>query len=83
MRMLSSIALLAIGAAAQVIESQSFGYGKTYEMSPVACPPSMPYSTNIIVRISPSRDSIPGWKIGGEGHEPTLVSSLSLLLWHV
>lgn len=56
--MLSSIVLLAIGAAAQVIESQSFGYGKT---------------------ISPSRDSIPGWKIGGEGHEPTLLSDKLIL----
>jgi hypothetical protein len=30
----------------------------------------------MIGRISPSRDTIPGWNIGGEGHEPTLVCQL-------
>ncbi|CEJ58178.1 hypothetical protein PMG11_06844 [Penicillium brasilianum] len=58
MRTFTSIALLAIGATAQVIESASFGYGKT---------------------ISPSRDSIPGWNIGGEGHEPSLLSDKLIL----
>ncbi|KAJ5453767.1 uncharacterized protein N7458_004723 [Penicillium daleae] len=58
MRTFTSLALLAIGATAQVIESASFGYGKT---------------------ISPSRDSIPGWTIGGEGHEPNLLSDKLIL----
>jgi mannose-binding lectin 1 len=58
MRTFTSIALFAIGATAQVIESASFGYGKT---------------------ISPSRDSIPGWNIGGDGHEPTLLSDKLIL----
>ncbi|KAJ5371244.1 uncharacterized protein N7496_007336 [Penicillium cataractarum] len=58
MRTFTSIALLAIGATAQVIESASFGYGKT---------------------ISPNRDSIPGWNIGGEGHEPSLLSDKLIL----
>lgn len=30
----------------------------------------------MIGRISPSRNSIPGWNIGGEEHEPTLVCQL-------
>lgn len=30
MKTFTTIALLAVGAAAQVIESASFGYGKTY-----------------------------------------------------
>ncbi|KAJ6119735.1 hypothetical protein N7523_004015 [Penicillium sp. IBT 18751x] len=51
MRTFSSLVLLAVGAVAQVIESQSFGYGE---------------------RISPTRHNLPGWNIGGEGHEPSL-----------
>ncbi|KAJ5159620.1 uncharacterized protein N7482_006624 [Penicillium canariense] len=58
MKAFISLALLAIGATAQVIESASFGYGKT---------------------ISPSRDSIPGWNIGGEGHEPSVLSDKLIL----
>lgn len=30
MKTIASLAFLAVGATAQVIESQSFGYGKTY-----------------------------------------------------
>ncbi|KAJ5672106.1 hypothetical protein N7507_001233 [Penicillium longicatenatum] len=53
MKTFTSIALLAAGATAQVIESASFGFGKT---------------------ISPTRDSIPGWNINGEGFETSLLS---------
>jgi hypothetical protein len=38
MKTFSSLALLAVGAVAQVIESQSFGYGERYATSTVACP---------------------------------------------
>ncbi|KAJ5256992.1 hypothetical protein N7478_013096 [Penicillium angulare] len=58
MKTFTSLALLAVGATAQVIESASFGYGKT---------------------ISPSRDSIPGWTIGGEGFDPSLLSDKLIL----
>ncbi|KAF3385551.1 Protein EMP47 [Penicillium rolfsii] len=58
MKTLTSLGLLAVGITAQVIESASFGYGKT---------------------ISPNRDSIPGWNIGGEGHEPSLLSDKLIL----
>lgn len=34
MKTFTSIALLAAGATAQVIESASFGFGKTYETGP-------------------------------------------------
>jgi hypothetical protein len=33
-----------------------------------------------IVRISPTRDSIPGWTIGGEGSDPQIVSELLVSL---
>ncbi|KAJ5990361.1 hypothetical protein N7499_010872 [Penicillium canescens] len=58
MRTLASLALFAAGATAQIIESSSFGAGKT---------------------ISPNRDSIPGWAIGGEGHDPSLLSDKLIL----
>ncbi|KAJ5947314.1 hypothetical protein N7466_000329 [Penicillium verhagenii] len=58
MKTLASIALLAAGATAQVIESASFGYGKT---------------------ISPTRDSIPGWNINGEGFDTSLLSDKLIL----
>ncbi|OQE77683.1 hypothetical protein PENNAL_c0059G07542 [Penicillium nalgiovense] len=53
-----SLALLAAGATAQIIESSSFGTGQT---------------------ISPNQDSIPGWAIGGEGHEPHVLSDKLIL----
>lgn len=31
-------------------------------------------------RISPNKDSIPGWQIGGEGHVPQIVRSAQFLL---
>ncbi|EKV16063.1 Concanavalin A-like lectin/glucanase, subgroup [Penicillium digitatum] len=58
MRTLASLALLAVGATAQVIESSSFGAGQT---------------------LSPNRNSIPGWAIGGEGHEPQVLSNKVIL----
>ncbi|CAI7632886.1 unnamed protein product [Penicillium glandicola] len=58
MRTLASLALLAVGATAQIIESSSFGAGQ---------------------RISPSRDSIPGWTINGEGHDPSVLSDKLIL----
>ncbi|KAJ5295669.1 hypothetical protein PENANT_c001G02964 [Penicillium antarcticum] len=58
MRTLASLVLFAAGATAQVVESSSFGTGKT---------------------ISPNRDSIPGWAIGGEGHDPSLLSDKLIL----
>ncbi|KGO65568.1 Concanavalin A-like lectin/glucanases superfamily [Penicillium italicum] len=58
MRTLASVALLAVGATAQLIESSSFGAGQT---------------------ISPNRHSIPGWEIGGEGHEPQILSDKIIL----
>ncbi|KAJ5952775.1 Concanavalin A-like lectin/glucanase subgroup [Penicillium vulpinum] len=57
-RTLASLALLAVGSTAQIIESSSFGTGQT---------------------ISPHRDSIPGWVIGGEGHEPSVLSDKLIL----
>ncbi|KAK4863814.1 hypothetical protein LT330_010420 [Penicillium expansum] len=53
-----SLALIAVGATAQLIESSSFGAGQT---------------------ISPNRHSIPGWAIGGEGHEPQILSDKLIL----
>ncbi|KAJ5506716.1 hypothetical protein N7453_005673 [Penicillium expansum] len=58
MRTLASLALIAVGATAQLIESSSFGAGQT---------------------ISPNRHSIPGWAIGGEGHEPQILSDKLIL----
>ncbi|KAJ5760612.1 hypothetical protein N7520_007768 [Penicillium odoratum] len=58
MKTFASIALLAASATAEVIESASFGYGKT---------------------ISPSRDSIPGWNINGEGFDTSLLSDKLIL----
>ncbi|KAJ5479732.1 hypothetical protein N7530_005241 [Penicillium desertorum] len=58
MKTLASLALLAAGATAQIIESSSFGTGQT---------------------ISPNQDSIPGWAIGGEGHEPHVLSDKLIL----
>ncbi|KAJ5497352.1 Concanavalin A-like lectin/glucanase subgroup [Penicillium fimorum] len=58
MRTLASLALVAIGATAQIIDSSSFGSGQT---------------------ISPNRESIPGWAIGGEGHEPSVLSDKLIL----
>ncbi|KAJ5782491.1 hypothetical protein N7457_004265 [Penicillium paradoxum] len=58
MRTLASLALFAAGVTSQIIESSSFGNGRT---------------------ISPNRDSIPGWTIGGEGHEPHLLSDKLIL----
>ncbi|KAJ5166040.1 hypothetical protein N7492_006336 [Penicillium capsulatum] len=37
-------------------------------------------TTRVVSRlISPNRDSIPGWNIGGEGHEPSLLSDKLIL----
>ncbi|KAJ5940281.1 hypothetical protein N7516_000449 [Penicillium verrucosum] len=58
MRTLASLALLAVGATAQLIDSSSFGAGQT---------------------ISPTRDSIPGWTIGAEGHIPQVLSDKLIL----
>ncbi|KAJ5102169.1 hypothetical protein NUU61_004391 [Penicillium alfredii] len=58
MKALASLALLAAGATAQIIESSSFGQ-------------SYP--------ISPSEDSIPGWSVGGEGHDPVVLSNKVIL----
>ncbi|KAJ5405060.1 hypothetical protein N7465_006344 [Penicillium sp. CMV-2018d] len=58
MRTLASLALLAVGATAQLIDSSSFGAGQT---------------------ISPTRDSIPGWIIGAEGHVPQVLSDKLIL----
>ncbi|KAJ5329500.1 hypothetical protein N7452_009890 [Penicillium brevicompactum] len=59
MKSLASLALFAAGATSQIIESSSFGTGKT---------------------ISPNRDhTIPGWTVGGEGHQPNLLSDKIIL----
>ncbi|KAJ5348801.1 hypothetical protein MYU51_007041 [Penicillium brevicompactum] len=59
MKSLASLALFAAGATSQIIESSSFGTGKT---------------------ISPNRDhTIPGWTVGGEGHQPNLLSDKVIL----
>ncbi|KAJ5585013.1 uncharacterized protein N7459_004813 [Penicillium hispanicum] len=58
MRTFAALALFSAGATAQIIESTSFGYGKT---------------------ISPTRDSLPGWTLSGESHDPLLLSDKLIL----
>lgn len=71
MRSLASLSFLVAAATAQsVIESASFGYGQTYVPLPLRM---YHIYSNGFLSISPDRDSIPGWQVGGEGHTPQIV----------
>jgi mannose-binding lectin 1 len=73
MRSLASLSFLVAAATAQsVIESSSFGYGHTYVPLPLRI---YHIFSNGFLSISPDRDSIPGWQVGGEGHTPQIVRS--------
>ncbi|KAJ6021131.1 hypothetical protein N7540_006635 [Penicillium herquei] len=71
MKVFGSLALLAAGATAQIIESASFGYGKTYGLCLFLFDL---LRLTLVTSISPSRDSIPGWNINGENFDPSLLS---------
>jgi mannose-binding lectin 1 len=62
----------AVAAAQRVIETSSLGHGAMYLPTFLTSLHAL-LGTDFRLRVAPSREGIPGWDLGGEGHFPQIV----------